>query len=302
MTTIRAIISILTTLIIVSQTTFGQSFKFENWKTSEIKESPIIGGKTKQIHKLDGEDSTFTTSNVVANVMGIIKTSNQVFPEERGDGYCARMEVMEEEVKVLGMINVRVIAQGSVITGKLYEPIKDTKSPYSKLDCGIPFTEKPQGISFDYKAEVGHQKVKGTGLSAIKELGIPDYADIMVLLQNRWEDSDGNIYAKRVGTGYMRIKECVNDWINGHILPIRYGDISSIPEYEEYMGLLGKDSQTANYALNSRGKSVIIDEIGWADQEEEPTHIIIWFSASEGKAFYGGIGNKLWIDNVEILY
>lgn len=302
MTSVRLAISVLITLIVSSSPSFSQTFLFDNWKTLEVEESPIIGGKTKYVYRLDGDDSTFTTTNVTADVIGIIKTSNQVFPEQRGDGYCARMEVIEEEVKVLGMINLRVIAQGSVITGKLYEPIKDTKSPYSKMNYGVPFTEKPYGIKYDFKAEVGHEKIRSTGFSSRKELGIPDYADIVVLLQKRWEDADGNIYAKRVGTAYKRIKESVQEWINGEILPIHYGDISGNDDYQEYMGLRRKGSDLANYALNSQGKSVTIEEIGWADESEEPTHIIISFSASEGKAFHGGIGNKLWIDNVEIVH
>lgn len=289
--------------------------RFENWIVREIHESGIIGGNTKYVYNFNTGDTirgnipyespegnVFIPTNVMANVIGIIKTSNQVFPEKRGDGYCARLEVLEEQVKVIGMINIKVVAQGSVISGELYEPIRDTKSPYSKLDYGIPFTERPYGIKYDYKADVGHERIKSTALSARKALGEPDFADIVVFLQKRWEDEDGNIYAKRVGTAYKRIKEDVQEWINGEVLPIHYGDISNTPYYEPYMGLRGKGAEIENYAKNSKGKSVTINEVGWADADETPTHLILWFSSSDGKAFYGGVGNKLWIDNVEIVY
>lgn len=289
--------------------------KFDNWIVREIEESGVIGGETRYIYNFNTGDTlkgnepyiappgnVFITSNVMANVVGIYKASNQVFPEKRGDGYCARMEVIEEAVKVVGLINVRVIAQGSVITGKLQEPIRDTKSPYSKLDCGIPFTERPLGIKYDYKADVGHEKIKATTQSAKKDGGDPDYANIILLLQKRWEDEDGKIYAKRVGTAHKRIKEDVDEWVNGEILEVKYGDITQTEGYEEYMGLRSKGTEIENFAQNSKGKTVAINEIGWAEPNETPTHLILWFSASDGNAFYGGVGNKLWLDNVELVY
>ncbi|MBO7248698.1 MAG: PCMD domain-containing protein [Bacteroidales bacterium] len=301
------------------QSVTGESIKeqgqFENWIVREIEESGIIGGNTKYVYNFAKGDTikgnipykapegnVFIPTNVMANVIGIYKTSNQVFPEKRGDGYCARLEVLEEEVKVIGIINIKVVAQGSVITGELYEPIRDTKSPYSKLDYGIPFTDKPFGVKYDYKADVGHERIRATALSARKALGEPDYADIVVFLQKRWEDENGNILAKRVGTAYKRIKEDVPEWIDGEVLEIHYGDISGTPYYEPYMALRGKGAEIENFAKNSHGKSVTINEVGWADADEEPTHLILWFSASDGKAFYGGVGNKLWIDNIEIVY
>ena len=277
--------------------------KFENWRREEVTESKVLGGNTKTLYRFDNKESTyFTPTNVVANIIGIIKTSNQVFQERRGDGYCARLEVVEEVVKVAGMINLRVVAQGSVITGELYEPIRDTKSPYSKLDYGIPFTDMPKGLKYDYKAIVGNPRVRGTGLSPRKLLGDPDYADIVVLLQKRWENEDGSISAKRVGTAYKRITESVTEWVNSEVLEIKYGDITLEEGYKDYMGLRSKGSEIENFARNSKGESVKIDEVGWGEEGDTPTHIIIWLSASDGKAFYGGIGNTLWIDNVELLY
>lgn len=289
--------------------------RFEDWKVLEIKESAIIGGNIKHIYKMEAGDTVFSNepykapegtifaaSNVMANVIGIIKTSNSVYPEKRGDGYCARLEVKVEYIKAIGMINLTVVAQGTVISGNLDEPIRDTKSPYDKLNYGIPFTGHPSGIQYDYKAIVGNPRTRATGLTARKFLGDPDYSDIVVFLQKRWEDQDGNIFAKRVGTAYKRIKENVPEWINGEVLDIRYGDITHLDDYEEYMGLRHEGSEIENCAVNSKGKSTPIQEVEWADADETPTHIIIWFSSSDGKAFYGGIGNVLWVDNIKLVY
>ena len=81
---------------------------------------------------------------------------------------------------------------------------------------------------------------------------------------------------------------------------IDYGDITTKPYYEDYMGLK-TDPETAYHALNSRGENVIIQEDGWAPVGTEPTHMIINIISSCGKAFYGGVGNTLWIDNVEVV-
>ncbi|MBR5610970.1 MAG: PCMD domain-containing protein [Bacteroidales bacterium] len=289
--------------------------KFDNWIVREIKESGLIGGNTKYLYNFNTGDTirgnipydapdgnVFIPTNVMADVLGIIKGSNQVFPEERGDGFCARLEVMEEAVRVIGIINVKVIAQGTIVTGELYEPIKDTKSPYSKLDYGIPFTDKPKGIKYDYKADVGHERIRASSSSPRKALGEPDFAHLIVFLQKRWEDEDGNIYAKRVGTAYKKIKEDAPEWINGDFLEIHYGDVSGEPFFDPYIELRGEGSDLENFAKNSKGKSTAIREIGWADADETPTHLVFWFSASDGKAFHGGVGNKLWLDNVEIVY
>mgnify|MGYP006945369582 CR=1 FL=1 len=81
---------------------------------------------------------------------------------------------------------------------------------------------------------------------------------------------------------------------------INYGDITGKPFYKEYMGLK-TDPETAYHALNSKGKNVIIQEDGWAAPGTEPTHMMIHILSSCGKAFYGGVGNTVWVDNVEIV-
>ena len=190
---------------------------FDNWIVREIKESGIIGGNTRHLYEIAKGDSikgeipyvnpdgcVWSNSNVMAIVKGVTKTSCSVYPEKRDDGYCVRLETRLERIKVIGLINLNVIASGTIFLGKMLEPIRNTKNPQSKLDVGIPFTDKPKGITFDYKVVVGHARLKATGFGAPKELNDNDYADCVVMLQKRWEDEAGNVYSRRVGTAYHR--------------------------------------------------------------------------------------------------
>ncbi len=289
--------------------------KFDRWSLREVKESGIIGGKTKYLYEFYGDqDTVFTgktpfkapkgylwrTNNVLAVVAGVVKTNNTVYPEPRGEGYCARIETHIEEVKALGIVNMDVTCQGVLLVGELPEPITTTKDPMAKVYYGVPFTGSPKAIRLDYKADVGHEVIRGTGFSKLKPMGYNDYAEFTVILQKRWEDEDGNVHALRVGTGIERIMEDVPEWKNGYEIKIHYGDITRKPFYKEYMGLK-TDPETAYHARNSKGRNVIIEEDGWAEPGTEPTHMMIHFISSYGKAFYGGVGNTLWIDNVEVV-
>ena len=134
---------------------------FDQWIVRNIKESGIIGGDTKQLYEIGpdavwNENKAYTnqggspwaTSNVMAKVCGITKTNTSVYREKRGDGYCARLETHVEKVKVMGIVNIEVLAAGSVFLGSVPEPITNTSNPMSKLAVGIPFTKRPQAISF----------------------------------------------------------------------------------------------------------------------------------------------------------
>ena len=290
--------------------------KFDSWCAREVKESALIGGEIETLYEFYGTPGDvrrtdkepfeapkgylWRTNNVLAIVAGVVKTNNTVFPEQRGEGYCARIETHIEEVKVLGMLNMDVTCQGAVLVGVLPEPITTTKDPMAKVFYGIPFTACPKAVRMDIKADVGHEVIRGTGFSKLKPMGYEDHAEITVMLQKRWEDEDGNIHALRVGTAIERIQEDIPEWENGHELVIEYGDITSEPYYRDYMGLKN-DPDIAYHAVNSRGKNVIIHEDGWAPEGTEPTHMILHIISSCGKAFYGGVGNTVWIDNVEIV-
>ena len=96
--------------------------------------------------KCDGEGSRY------------YKTNTSVFPEKRGEGYCARLDTRMESVKVLGLVNITVLAAGSIFTGTVHEPIKGTKNPQKMLQTGIPFTKKPVALQFDYKVKMSDRE------------------------------------------------------------------------------------------------------------------------------------------------
>ena len=288
---------------------------FDKWCTREVKESGLIGGQTKKLYEFYGDfGNTVTgktpfhapsgylwrTNNVLAVVAGIVKTNNTVFPEKRGNGYCARIETHIEEVKVLGSINMDVVCQGAIMVGTLPEPITTTKDPMSKVLYGVPFNGCPKAVQFDYKADVGNEVFRGTGFSKLQQMGYKDYAEVTFILMKMWEEEDGSIHALRVATGIERITKDAPEWINGHRLNLHYGDITNEPFYRDYMGLK-TNPETAYRAKNSKGKIVIIQEDGWAPEGTQPNYMMLHFITSCGKAFYGGVGNTLWLDNVKII-
>ncbi len=314
-----ALVISMVSQILSAQDTYSDSLlcekgKFENWQVLQFDESDIIGGKTKTIYKLaqgdtvvgripfvQPEEELFAPCNVMACVVGIYKGSNTVYPEPRGDGYCARMEVKMEHVKALGVINMDVLVQGTVLTGHFLEPIRDTKAAYTKMDAGFPFTGRPRGVKYDYKAIVGNMVTRSTGFSAIKKFpDEKDYPFIAVYLQKREEDEKGRITAKRVATAYKLFVEDVEEWINGEEIEFIYGDASELAERHPEVQL--KNDKIVYNTINSKGDLVPICEDGWAAPDETPTHIIVWISSSSGIAFRGGLGNTLWFDNFDVVY
>lgn len=285
----------------------------DNWIVREIHESVIIGGNTKWLYELGPSDtivgntafrnmggSPWATSNVMAKVAGVVKTNTSVFPEKRGDGMCARMETRYESVKVFGLVDIEVIAAGSVFLGSVHEPIKGTKNPQAMLQSGVPFSKKPKALRFDYKVKAAPEKnrVRSTGFSRKSTVAGQDSLAVILLLQKRWEDEEGNVYSKRVGTMVQRYTESTPDWVNDATYPILYGNITSKPEYKPYMRIQVEE----RYTLNSKGKSVPIQEVGWAEPGEAPTHMVLQFTSSHGGAYIGSPGNTFWIDNVELIY
>ncbi|MDR0938746.1 MAG: PCMD domain-containing protein [Mediterranea sp.] len=285
----------------------------DHWVDREIKESGIIGGNTKHVYAIaptttiKGDapyqnlgGSPWATSNVMAKVAGITKTNNSVFPEKRGDGYCARLETHMESVKVLGIVNITVLAAGSVYLGQMHEPIRSTKNPMKMLQTGIPFTKKPVALRYDYKVKMSDRanRIKATGFSKIKDVEGRDYPEVTLLLQKRWEDGEGNVYAIRVGTMVKRYDQ-TTDWQNQATYRIVYGDLSKTADYDaETMRL----QATENFTVNSKGESVPIHEVAWGGPTDVPTHLCLQFASSHGGAYIGSPGNTFWIDNVELVY
>ena len=285
----------------------------DNWVVRKITESKIIGGNTKLLYELGPSDtivgsipytnkggSPWATSNVMAKIAGIVKTNTSVFPERRGNGWCVRMKTRMERVKALGFIDIEVVAAGSTFLGTIHEPIKGTQNPQSMLLSGVPFTKRPKALKFDYKTKVMPEmyRVRSTGFSSKTKIPGQDSIAVVLLLQKRWEDKDGNVFAKRVGTMVQRFSKSSNGWVNGAEFPVLYGNITSKPEYKDYMRIQVEE----RYTVNSQGKSVPIKEVGWAGADETPTHIVLQFVSSHGGAYIGSPGNTFWVDNVKFVY
>ena len=287
----------------------------EQWQTRVIKESFLLGGETKDLYDLAptatkkgaipytrNNISPWASSNVLASPAGIVKTSCSVFPEKRGNGYCARLQVVEERCKAIGIVNIVVVASGSIYLGGMQEPVKSAKDPMSKLDQGVAFTGRPSALQFDYKMKRAHQIYKATGSPKITKLEGTDNAEVMMLLIHRWEDAEGNIYAKRVGTAIEKFNKDVLDWINDYQIPVHYGDITKQPFYKSYMGLINTSSPNPYYTTNSKGKMVPVQEVGWATAGEKVTHMVLKVSSSDLGPYLGTVGSTFWIDNIELVY
>lgn len=294
----------------------GQVYKkvqfgdFENWYARDIEESFIIGGDTKRVYAIGPSDtvagnkalnirSIWASSNTYAKVAGVTKTSNTVYPERRGKGYCARLATEYAEVKVIGIINIKILVSGCIYWGKAHEPIEGVSDPYTRMAWGVPYTQKPKAVVLDYKSAMPN---KGT-ITTCKPMSSStrkgnDEQEIMLILQHRWEDKDGNIYAKRVGTAIYHITDATNGWINNFRIPVIYGDATKSPNYKPYMNLGPKKDKY--YTINSKGKNVPINEIAWGDENTTVTHAIMVITASVQEAFIGTVGNTLWVDNIKL--
>lgn len=283
---------------------------FSNWVTRHIKESGVIGGKMKTLYEIGPRQtiegnkaytnlggSPWATSNVYAKVSGITKGSCAVEPVTLNGSTVAKMQCVMEQVKVLGIINMDVMVAGTIFLGQVWEPISSTKGPFKKMEMGMPYTKRPVALVYDYRVDMPavNTRVRSSGIGKKTTLQGRDQAEVYVLLQKRWEDSDGKIYAKRVGTGRERYSKSVA-WTKGHQLKIHYGDITGENFYKPWMGLLA--GKKAYYARNSKGKMVPVEEVGWADATETPTHVLVMASSSCGEPYVGTEGITLYIDNV----
>lgn len=289
---------------------------FEQWAVRYIKESRLLGGQTKTLYAIGPMDTIRTNqayqygkrgciwsvSNAYAKVMGVEKASGSVYPERRGSGWCCRMDSKLESVVALHVIDLKVAVAGTVFAGKTAEPVTKAGAddPYSVLDMGVPYTEKqlPTALMLDYKAQIStsNEVTLAKATARPKTIEGHDEAEFYIYFQYRWEDKDGNVYARRVGTGYERISKTVPVWQNDHRIPIRWGNITTQPNYKSYEGL----NQHAFMCRNSRGKMVPIKEVGFGN--DHPTHMIIMLTSGKYEAFVAHVGNTVWVDNIRLVY
>ena len=102
------------------------------------------------------------------------------------------------------------------------------------------------------------KRIRATGFSRITDVDGKDFPEVNLFLQKRWEDKDGNIFAKRIGTMVVRYYNTTDDWRNNVTYSIMYGDITGDPAYKPHMMRLQVEER---YAINSKGESVPVKEV-----------------------------------------
>ena len=278
---------------------------FENWLSRIIKESDILGGDSVTVYSVADNGvirgnrpyvntkSPWASSNVYAEVKGVTKTNVNVRPGVHGNGKCAVLSTEIMSFKVFGAVKVNVLAAGAIYTGVIKEPVSSLSDSFGMINMGIPFTRKPSALVFDYASEMRNSGtvIKASGLSRKESQG-RDKAIVLVILQKRWE-KDGKIYAKRIATGEMLIDRSM-PWQENSRIELVYGKPAS-PFEAKYANL-----HSEFYALNSEGKSVPVNEVGWGD--DTPTHLIVYISSGSLEPYMGEPGNRLMIDNVGFEY
>lgn len=287
---------------------------FEQWIVRDIDESFLLGGNTRRIYDIGKRDTVkgnkvlnsntiWGTSNAYAKVAGVVKTNLSVTPEKGPTGYCAKLENRLVSCKVIGLVDVEVLAGGSIFWGRNIEPISNIRKPYKNMNWGIAFSKRPTALVLDYKAIISQSGVitKCTGTSKTTYKG-DDPAEIMLILQNRSEDSKGNITAKRVGTAWVHLDKSSGGWVKNHRIPVVYGDASKTLGYRQFMAPIDKNHTRCFYAKNSKGKLVPIDENGWDAPDARPTHAILMITSTSQGAFCGNLDNVLWVDNIRLEY
>lgn len=287
---------------------------FNSWIIRDIKESAIIGGNEKRLYEIGpnaviqgnipyvpDRSTPWATSNVYAKVSGVSKGSNAVYPYKRSENNMAvKLCSQLESVKALELINMDVMVAGSLFLGRMFEPISSTKKPYTKMEVGIPFTGRPDAFVLDYKIDLPSidTRTRSTGFGKKQILPGRDTPVVFILLQRRWEDAAGNIHAARVATGGEIFKKAT-DWVNGHEIPLFYGNCSAQAGYE-WLGL--RNGDRAYYARNSKGKLVPVMEETWDSPDAVPTHAVVMISSGNGDPYIATPGTTLYVDNAGFKY
>jgi hypothetical protein len=282
------------------------------WYSRKVDESSLLSGKTIELYgigkvdpksdffdiKLKDERSPWSTTNIFSKMVFELGNT-RVFPEKRGNGYCCRLETGIRKDNLAGL-KVEVLIAGTLFLGEMIEPVKGLNNPLKNVNQGIPFNKKPKAVKFDYKYHVGEKRVTATYNSTPAE-GI-DKAEFCLILQKRWEDKNGNVFATRIAGARKFFTGSVKEWVNGAVFPVTYGDVTHLPEYDEKtMGLIPGVSEV--YVKNSQNKMVSLVETGWGKPDDIPTHMILYFTSSyQGVEYKGSPETVFWVDNIELVY
>jgi hypothetical protein len=280
----------------------------DSWYFRLIKESFLIGGESIKLFQIGkssdhtaptaNSESPWGTSNVHAKI-GVDIANNCVFPEKRNNGFCCRMETNVRGVHVIG-VTIDALVTGAIFLGEFIEPVKSIKSPIKKMNHGIPFSRHPRAVKFDYKCSPGQNRINTDN----NEKPVPgeDKAEFCMILQKRWEDNDGNIFATRIGGIRVFFKDTNNQWVNNATFELKYGDISHESFFEpQTMGLI--PSVGPMYVKNLKGLMVPLIEKNWGKADEIPTHLVMYFNSSyQGIDFIGSPESVFWVDNISLVY
>ena len=282
------------------------------WYARKVKESALLSGKTIELFgvgkvdpnsdfyntSLKDDKSPWSTTNIYSKMVLDIGNT-RVFPEKRGNGYCCRLETKIRKDNIVGM-KVEVLIAGTLFVGEMIEPVKGVKDPLKNVNQGVPFNKKPKAVKFDYKYKVGEKRVNA--IYNVKPVSGTDKADFALILQKRWEDKDGNVFATRIGGARQFFTGALSNWVNGALFPVTYGDPTHFPQYDEKtMGLIPGVSEV--YVKNSQNKMVPLVETGWGKPDDVPTHLIMYFTSSyQGVDFTGSTETVFWVDNIEFVY
>ena len=285
----------------------------ELWIQRSVTDSKILGGFTHIMHEVSGgvdignnmpyKKAVFVpwaSSNTFADV-GVVKGSSTVLKDVRGDGYCAKLVTKLEVVNVLRLFNINVIAAGTLFFGSRTEPLSSASDGIRLINRGIETKVSPESVIFDYKYHSAGERYYADGVGAPELVGGKNVGEVIVFLQKRWEDEDGNIFAKRLATAIIQLDDTNGEWINDFELPLFYGNITDKDIYNTSTYLLNDDTpeDLVHYTTNSKGEQTRIIEIGFGDKSDKPTHVFMSFSSSQTGAFIGAPGSVLWLDNVK---
>ncbi len=284
----------------------------DSWYYREVHESLVIGGAIQKLYEIGKPDppedknnpllkdksSPWATTNLYAKI-GVDLGVNCVSPEKSNDGYCCRMETKIREVNLVGL-KLKVLVSGTLFLGEVIQPVRSVKDPICKLNHGVPFTGKPRAVQFSYKYKSGQDRLKSVFSS--RPVEGPDKAEFCMILQKRWEDETGKVYATRIGGARDFLNDTGSSWVTDTTVTVKYGDITKEPFYDpKMMGLIPEVNEL--YVKNSKNEMVPLTETGWDTQLETSTHLILYFTSSfEGINYTGSPESVLWVDNIRFIY
>ena len=274
----------------------AQTYTFEHWTCRQVKESALFGGQTRTLYSIS---SPWTTSNVHAQIMGTNKAAVSVYSTDHNGGKACLLKIEQVDFSVMG-VPVHVIASGSIFLGETIAPsnMKEASDPMSALNMNYAYSERPAVLYFDYEAQIEQSNVISQAhvSKRVRHYEGRDGASVTLLLQRRWEDTDGHVHATRIATATVRFYQSSNGWVSHFALPLRYGDITQQPDFQDYEAL----NRHGFMVRNSRGKMVAIEEHDF-NADAQPTHLILLFSSGCQPVYSGHVGNCFKVDNVRLL-